>query len=762
MPLLIILLGIVAQLCAAAVALTLIRKTGRVYAWLVVAAGLIGMAIPRTTTLFRTLFSERFSVPVTAESIALLISILMLAGMWMIRAVVDYLNDLRAQAERELEKRIQTERELRLTQFSLDNATPAVYWLSPEGRFTYANNATCQRLGYSETELKRMSAADINAGEPAESREKYWDNLKNEGSLHYETTHTDRDGTLFPVEVITHHVQFEGEEFEFVFAEDITQRKSAENARRDSDAQLTAIIESVPFVMILVDKDRRVRQINAEGAEFAGRSPEELSGLRAGEALRCIHALDDPRGCGHGASCEACPVRNTVLDTISQQRRYDNVETEMTFSRPEGEVQRTFLFHTTPLEVAGKSMALVVFDNITEWRKTQQGLEQTNKRLEETLQELRNTQHQVIDQERQRALNQMASGIAHDFNNALAPIQGFTKMLLDNPDKMLTDRDKAVEYLRHIRKAAGNATQTIRRMRKFFRPREEDTLTPIDLNTVIKDAVEITKPRWKEEAQAAGQNIEIQTELEDVPYVLGNESEINEVLTNLIFNAVDAMPKGGFITIKTAVQNNKVLMQFTDTGTGMSKETQQKCLDPFFTTKGAGGSGLGLAAVKGIVQRHSGELSVNSSQEGGTRFDIAFPVADAPIEEEQEDARTEKPRALKILVVEDESSQRKLLTEVLTSDGHHVDLASDGMQALRKFNAGWYDLVLTDRSMPEMNGDQLAARIKETTTDKPVIMLTGFGDMMDAADDKPETVDRLISKPVTVTKLREILTDVLT
>jgi len=320
-----------------------------------------------------------------------------------------------------------------------------------------------------------------------------------------------------------------------------------------------------------------------------------------------------------------------LLDTLHRQREHNDVETKMSLNRDAGDEERIFLLQSAPLRLADEPMALAVFDDITEWRKTQQELQTTNQRLQDTLEELRNTQSQLIDQERQRALTTMVSGIAHEFNNALSPIQGFTTLLLEQPET-LQDRDKAVHYLEQVQKAATNAAKTIRRMRKFYRPREQDAFNSLDLNETITDAISITKPRWKEEAAAAGKTIDIQTDLGDIPPVWGHEAEMNEALTNLIFNAVDAIPENGIIHISTYVQDQRVVIDFSDNGEGMAEETEDRCLDPFYTTKTAGGSGLGLAVLQGIVQRHQGNLIVDSKEGQGTTFRIMLPrIEDADL-----------------------------------------------------------------------------------------------------------------------------------
>jgi len=416
--------------------------------------------------------------------------------------------------------------------------------------------------------------------------------------------------------------------------------------------------------------------------------------------------------------------------------------------------QRWFLLRGTQFKGAYGLRIVLSHQNITHRKMVELDLQQA-------LSDLRKSEQQIVEHERQRALTTMASGIAHDFNNALSPIQGFSSMLLESPD-LLEDRDKAVRYITNIYKAASNAAQTVRRLRKFYRPRENDVFKNVDLNSVVNDAVSMTAPRWQQEAAAVSKNIDVKTHLDEIPDISGNEGELNEVLTNLIFNAVDAITDtaDGAIEISTYSDNDSVVLKFSDNGKGMSETTKQWCFDPFYSTKGPDGSGLGLATIQGIIQRHNGDIEVESKEGEGTTFRMTFPKAEQ-VDSETEGIEQQQLSHLKILIVEDDKSQQEMLEEMLKTAGHTTDVASDGIEALKRFNADWYDAIITDRAMPSMGGDELATKIKATVPEKPVIMLTGFGDMMEATHEQPQTVDHLICKPVTTTKLRDALSKVL-
>ncbi|MEK9135551.1 MAG: ATP-binding protein [Bacteroidota bacterium] len=265
--------------------------------------------------------------------------------------------------------------------------------------------------------------------------------------------------------------------------------------------------------------------------------------------------------------------------------------------------------------------------------------------------------------------------------------------------------------------------------------------------------------------QGRGSTILMETDLQSIPVVAGTESELREVLTNLIFNAVEAMPEGGTITIRTRPDNNHVLLEVSDTGVGMTEEVRQRCFEPFFSTKGEHGTGFGLTLAYGILQRHEATIDIDSEPGKGATFRIRLPIhTERPCETEscsvqqKADNRQKAGTSLHsrhVLAVEDEPLIRQMLTTYLIGYGHTVEVATNGKEGLEKFHAGAFDIVITDRAMPEMSGEQLAAAIKQIAPKVPIIMLTGFGDLMQTSDEKLAGVDIIVSKPVGLTEFRE-------
>ncbi len=395
---------------------------------------------------------------------------------------------------------------------------------------------------------------------------------------------------------------------------------------------------------------------------------------------------------------------------------------------------------------------------IADRKKAEEATMESNRQLASTLGQLRSAQQEIIQRERMLALGRMANGIAHDFNNALAPILGFSELLLMKPE-MINDQSKARNYVEIIYAAAKDSAKVVSRLREFYRDRNKDEIfTPVVLNDLIQQVIALTQPRWKDQALAAGVNIEIKTELGSLPTVPGNEGELREALTNLMLNAIDAIRHRGAITVRSELQGRWAVVTVTDDGVGMSEEVKARCLEPFFTTKNGEGPGLGLGSVYGIVQRHDGQIDIQSEPQRGTAVSICLPLERGVRVPETPKAPIPARSALRILVVEDEPLVREVLTVYLAEDKHEIITANDGRQGLEVFNGqGPFDLVLTDRAMPEMNGDALAAEIKKVKPGQRVILLTGFGDLMTGSGEQPKGVDLVVSKPFTLNALRNAI-----
>jgi signal transduction histidine kinase/CheY-like chemotaxis protein len=367
--------------------------------------------------------------------------------------------------------------------------------------------------------------------------------------------------------------------------------------------------------------------------------------------------------------------------------------------------------------------------------------------LRQTLKELKQAQDQIVQTEKLKALGEMASGVAHDFNNVLAVILGNIQLLLYQLDRLGPDEIK--EQLGVIERVSKDGAETIRRIQEFTGMRRDKEFSPLSLNELIKDVATVTQPRWKDQPQSKGVQIELVSELGDLPSILGNPSELREVLTNMIFNAIDAMPKGGKITVSShPLADQWVEVRIADTGIGMTEDVKRRVFDPFFTTKGVTSSGLGMSVSYGIAKRHGGEILVESEPGKGTTFILHLPVGYG---EEKPLERTAQPppesTGARILVIDDEDSVRNVLSQMLTVKGHVVELAPSGEEGIERFKGGKFDLVFTDLGMPRISGWEVGKAIKEINPTVPIAMITGWGLELDKKKMTESGIDLVITKP---------------
>ena len=389
--------------------------------------------------------------------------------------------------------------------------------------------------------------------------------------------------------------------------------------------------------------------------------------------------------------------------------------------------------------------------------------------LQQAYDDLRQTQQAMMQEERLRALGQMASGIAHDINNALSPVSLYAESMLETEQNL---SERARGYLETIQRAVEDVAQTVARMREFYRPREAQLgLTAVQMNSMVRQVVDLTRARWSDMPQQRGIVIRALTELApDLPKIMGVESEIREALTNLVFNAVDAMPEGGTLTLRTRLADADpeaaavaIVIEVADTGIGMDEVTRRRCLEPFFTTKGERGTGLGLAMVFGMVQRHSADLEIESVPGAGTTMRLVFGVPAAALAEPGQAARALEPLSrLRLLLIDDDPILLQSLRDALESDGHLIVTANGGEAGIAAFRlvldrGESFAAVITDLGMPYVDGRRVAAAVKQISPATPVIMLTGWGQRLVAEDEVPPYVDRVLAKPPKLRELREAL-----
>jgi signal transduction histidine kinase/CheY-like chemotaxis protein len=372
---------------------------------------------------------------------------------------------------------------------------------------------------------------------------------------------------------------------------------------------------------------------------------------------------------------------------------------------------------------------------------------QLRDRLETAVEELDRTQEQLMRSERLRVAGELASGIAHEFNNVLGAILGRVQVLRRQGDRGALRPGELNEALGILELAARDGAETVRRLRQFGKSAAPEIAEPVDLDSALRDAVEFTRPRWKDEAESRGASIEMIVTSSPGAWVRGQASQLREVFTNLIMNAVDALPEGGTIRLHTSSEGGTVRASIEDDGVGITDEAQKRVLEPFFTTK-AQGTGLGLSMVYGIVQRHGGELALHSQPGLGTRIELRFPHGQpAEAAALPPPAPEAAATGLSVLVVDDEDPVRELLMDILKMLGHQVVGCDRAEAALRDYEPGRFQLVLTDLGMPGMNGWQLSQKLREQDAAVTIVFVTGWGEELDAEQVRRAGADRVIGKP---------------
>ena len=373
----------------------------------------------------------------------------------------------------------------------------------------------------------------------------------------------------------------------------------------------------------------------------------------------------------------------------------------------------------------------------------------------------------LVDSERLRAAGELAIGIAHDFNNLLSTIIGRVEVMLTTA----TD-DEVTSSLEAIRRAARDGAVIAGRMRQFGRAVDFDDFRPLDLRDVARDAMNFTRPRWHRTGdEPDGRLIQMVAELEDVPEIDGDPVSIREALVNLIFNAVDALPDGGSVTIRTrSGPNATAVIEVADNGTGIPPSAIAHIFTPFFTTKGARGSGLGLAMVKRVIDGHRGTVEVDTIDGQGSRFTLAFPAitvspsAKAGAAPRRPLADSEPPQhhsvavqPSSIILVDDQADVLESIALLLRLDGHHVRPYTNGQDAIESAARDRPDVLITDLSMAGMSGFDVAREMSRVAPGTPVIVLTGLGRDIPPEEAHAHGVSLVVPKPPDRAALREAL-----
>jgi CheY-like chemotaxis protein len=375
------------------------------------------------------------------------------------------------------------------------------------------------------------------------------------------------------------------------------------------------------------------------------------------------------------------------------------------------------------------------------------------------LEELVAAHRRVVLRERVSAFREMAGEMAHDFNDTLSGLLARAQILLTNAPDPLMRRS-----LRMIEQVVLDGASTVRRLQDFSRIRPARPFEPVDFNQLVSEIAAAVRTRWNERLAPRNISGEVHAETAPLPLVAGDAAELRHVLATIGDNAADAMPDGGTLTFRTGTDGQRVCCHVADTGVGMSDEVRQRIFDPFFTTKGEKGPDFGLAGAYAIVDRHGGEITVESETGKGSTFTVWLPPTTESIQTAPETRPAPPPASARplaagaqILVIADSEEVREVLRDLLTRHGHAVVARADGNSGLAELGTWRFDLAMVDLSLPGVSGLEVAQQLKLRTPGTTVALMTGYFDRMRPDDVRAKGVDVILKKPFSLDQVQAIV-----
>ena len=628
------------------------------------------------------------------------------------------------------------------SKFAIDQASEAILTVDSTGKIVEANRAACLLLGYSEDEFSKKTIFDIEASVNPENWAEHWDSLKDEKQVAIESEQCTKSGVRIPVELSVAFYCYEGNEYSCWFIRDFTARKQLEldleeriqrrtHELQKSDQRLKTIVASAPVVITSIDEDNKIDLFAGQALSDVNQTAGALVGKDYFQQWKDYPELTN--------SVRAAFAGNTPAPSTNL---INGVYLETRFS---------------PIEIDGKVESVITACvNVTDRVRALEELKSANSQLADALYELKLAERKVIQRERLSAIGEMSSGIAHDLNNALSSVIMYCEMLCKGKIKP-AEYENAFET---IHQGARQATGIVKQLQFFYKSSSDiaGKFETIDLCELIQNAIKLTRPKWNDDALQLGAGISIRHELPAVPVmVYGSRVELTQVLTNLIFNSVDAMPDGGEINIRLIDDGDAISIIFSDNGIGMPINVQERCFEPFFSRKSSG-SGLGLSVCHGVMKRHNGAISVSSRPGEGTVFHIVFPGIAFTALPEPSSQHSQPTTSKRILYIDDDANVRHSTAFLLRSLGANVDVVEDGPQGVNLVSDGRYDIVISDMGMKPMSGYDVVQEIKRTNEDLPVVIVSGCS-ASEVAKRFTSGIrpDHIIEKPITTESIRNLL-----
>lgn len=635
------------------------------------------------------------------------------------------MTDIKDKTKEQLAREL--EQALLFTQFSVDHMADAAFWMGPDARFVYVNQAACRSLGYTKKELLSMSVHDIDPNFPAEVWPDHWREVKEKGSYSLESRHRTKDGRILPVEVTVNYLEFEGKEYNCAVVRDITRRKKAEQQLKESEEKYRQLVQlSNDAIYILYNRkfdliNEKFKELFNVSLEYVNRPEFDFIELVAPKSRPYIEERNKKSARGETL------IPRYYFTALSRDNREIEIEASVTYIK-----------YKKGIAVQG------ILRDVTE-----------RKRMEEKL-------HQA---QKLEAIGTLAGGIAHDFNNILMGIQGRVSLML-----LKAESPSFIEHLKGIEEYVESATELTKQLLGFARGGKYE-LKPVNINELIRRSAKMFGRTKKE--------ISIHEKFqEDISIVEVDAGQIEQVLLNLYVNAWQAMPAGGNLYLQTenirfnadesksldARPGNYVKISITDTGVGMDEATLERIFDPFFTTRQMGrGTGLGLATVYGILKNHGGFINVYSEKGKGTTFNLYLPVSGKLPEEEKMAPEKVWKGSGTILLVDDEKMILDVTAPMLKGLGYNLLTAASGDEAvdIYKSSKNPVDLVILDIIMPGMSGTETYDKLEEINPQVKVLLSSGYSINEQATDILNRGGRGFIQKPFDIERLSRKLKEIL-
>jgi PAS domain S-box-containing protein len=759
---------------------------------------------------------------------------------------------------RDISQRKAAEAALQLSDFSINQASLPTFWIAADGRILRVNRATCEQLGYTEAEILQLAITDLDPDFPAEQWPKHWRELREQKRMCFETNHRRKDGHLVPVEVSLNWFEFGGQQYNFAYARNISERKSAEAELKRNHENYRLAINAASAVPYQKNLNSDTYEFIGEGIlAMTGYSPSEIRAHHWVEMIQTTECLGEMAGLDYSearqrslageikhwrADClirtrngeirwvsdSSVPILDAagkhigslgILQDITERKRGEENYARLAIAVEQAaesivitDTRGTIQYVNPAFEkVSGYASAEAVGKNSRILKSGKQDAEfyrsmwsvltrgevwsgrfinkhKNGSLFEEdlTITPIRNQAGKIINYvavkrdvtrevqletqfrqaQKMEAIGTLAGGIAHDFNNILAAMFGYGYLLKED----VAGNDVATESVMEILGAAGRAKDLVQQILTFSRQREQKRQV-VHLNTVVKEAVKFLRA-------SLPSGIKIQMDIaEETPAVLADPTQIYQVVLNLATNAFHAMegrngqlticldsfePDAHFIQAHPQIRPLKYTrLLVADTGSGMDAPTLERIFEPFFTTKPIGkGTGLGLSVVHGIVQSHEGAITVDSEVGRGTEFQLYFPAQFEPaITEIAPISETPHGHGQHILVVDDERTLTNVFEKLLTRLNYQVTTSNNPREAIKLFRASpdKFDLVITDLTMPEVNGLELARQIHLARTRTPILLVSGFSATLNTSNLEESGIRAILEKPISSAGLTEAM-----